>query len=200
MLCYMTDDLTSNILGKAPFFLGIQSKTTFDARLPKHSFLHAAPLTFSTRRIWSCRVKRIVSWCRLLVSCDGSIVARLVCHLCCSPVWNSWECPWVALCSFLHFAAFLGLRAIWARALYGTPEFPLGWPFWSLLRFALVIAVVDVLGTDPSVISFMGVLGFVSRFRDQFCYLLKLCNFVALVMKFGLYRCGKQSGKKNSFQ
>ena len=46
------------------------------------------------------------------------------------------------------------------------------------------MAVVFVHGIDPSVISFMDVLGFVSRFRLRSCYLLKLCNFVALVMKF----------------
>jgi hypothetical protein len=80
----------------------------------------------------------------------------------------------VPLDSPLFVSAFLGLCAVWARALYGTLEFPLWWPFWSLLCFALVVEVVDVFGTDPSVISFMGVLGYVSRFRVQFCYSLKL--------------------------
>jgi hypothetical protein len=63
------------------------------------------------------------------------------------------------------------------------------WPwvtFWSLLHFTSVVAVVSILGADPSVINFMGMLGLVSRFHIHLCYSLKLCNFVALVMKFGL--------------
>jgi hypothetical protein len=76
----------------------------------------------------------------------------------------------VPLDSPLFVSAFLGLCAVWARALYGTLEIPLWWPFWSLLHFTLV----DVFGTDPSVISFMGVLGYVSRFHVQFCCSLKL--------------------------
>lgn len=46
--------------------------------------------------------------------------------------------------------------------------------FWSLPCFASVVAVVFVLGTDPSVISLMGVLGFSSHFRVRLCYSLKL--------------------------
>lgn len=49
----------------------------------------------------------------------------------------------------LFVSAFLGLCGVWARALYGTLEIPLWWPFWSLLRFTLVVALVESLGLIP---------------------------------------------------